>query len=441
MEKQYTLHAIHDNDEERVQEGLRKIITYFSDISCYKTESLDIIKELLDRGASVHTINKRGETPLMIACAYSNIHVVKLLLEYGSDLEKVDNENLTALWHARWTGAKNIVPSALDAVLLNDIDALMEAIDKSCDLNETESSGDTALHNAVQMRYNKMVILLLNAGFSVNIQNSCGDTALHLACVPGISSEIIEMLVKADKDIVNISNYRGAYPIMEASYSCDLKIIDILIKAGASLNVSCDNHTALWDARLANKMDIYQKLLEEGINPLLGGEFQYYVQFLFNMWCTDSEMVIKILHSNKHLKTTGFVQIASNLRYNLDYVKEFVQALSDAGIHVHFVDDSAYSDAGIDIPFIERPVQSSPYALTISFTDASEDLIFWLASQSCAIEPIVSNESDKFSLKHICRTFIRKALSETVHSKHQFDLALRQLDLPIDVMLYIKYLK
>lgn len=331
--------------------------------------------------------------------------------------------------------------SALDAVLLNDIDALIEAIDKSCDLNETDSSGDTALHNAVQMGYNEMVILLLDAGCSVKIQNSCGDTALHLACVPGISSEIIEMLVKADKDIVNISNYRGAYPIMEASYSCDLKIIDILIKAGANLNVSCDNHTALWDARLANKMDIYQKLLEEGINPLLGGELQYYVQFLFNMWCTDSETVIKILHSNKHLKTTGFVQIASNLRYSLNHVKEFVQALSDAGIDVHFVDGSAYSDAGIDIPFIECPVQSSPYALTIFFTDASEDLIFWLASQSCAIEPIVLNESDKFSLKHICRTFIRKALSETVHSKHQFDLALRQLDLPIDVMLYIKYLK
>ncbi|XP_026464801.1 uncharacterized protein LOC113367405 [Ctenocephalides felis] len=156
-----------------------------SSLACYKTESLDIIKELLERGASVHTINNY-------------------------------NENLTALWYARWSnnndivnellkaGAKNIVPSALDAVLLNDIDALIEAIDKSCDLNETDSSGDTALHNAVQMGYNEMLILLLDAGCSVNIQNSCGDTALHLACVPGTSSEIIEMLVRADKDIVDM---------------------------------------------------------------------------------------------------------------------------------------------------------------------------------------------------------------------------------------------
>lgn len=306
------------------------------------------------------------------------------------------------------------------------MEGLCIAIEDGCDLSETDTLGDTALHNAVQMGLVTMIEKLLEADCPITAQNFSGDTVLHSACKPNISKEILKMLLNKDKSLANICNFKGVYPIMDASYNCDIETIQILIDAGANLNVLCDNHSPLWDARIARRMDVYKFLLEAGINPLLGDELNDFIQFLFELWDKDSESVIKILNLNKHLKITGFVQIESSQNYSVKHVIDFTCALRNGGLNVHFTGKSNEENL-------------SPNTLTIYFTSASENLMLWLASQTCAIVPTVAKYSNDFSLKSICRNFLRSSLSQSVRSEQEFDSALNQMELPKDVMLYLKY--
>ena len=45
---------------------------------------------LLTHGADINIKNNKGETALITACSFCNIPVVKLLIEYGADVNMPD---------------------------------------------------------------------------------------------------------------------------------------------------------------------------------------------------------------------------------------------------------------------------------------------------------------------------------------------------------------
>jgi ankyrin repeat protein len=57
-----------------------------------KTNSVDIVRILLDYGANPNSINAFGATPLHIAVKYENLETVKILLVYGADVNAVEFE-------------------------------------------------------------------------------------------------------------------------------------------------------------------------------------------------------------------------------------------------------------------------------------------------------------------------------------------------------------
>lgn len=65
-------------------------------------DSLNIIQLLLDHGANINTINKDGDTPLILAAKYSNnsataLEVVKLLIKNDADINMVNKAGYNAL--------------------------------------------------------------------------------------------------------------------------------------------------------------------------------------------------------------------------------------------------------------------------------------------------------------------------------------------------------
>merc|ERR1712111_89346 len=115
-----------------------------------KKGHLDILRELLDRGANIEAQDKwQGNTALQYAAQNNHLEVVKELLDRGANIEA----------QGKW-------------------------------------QGNTALHYAA--RYNRLdvVKVLLDRGANVRTKNADGETALKLARQKG-HTEIVRVLQRA----------------------------------------------------------------------------------------------------------------------------------------------------------------------------------------------------------------------------------------------------
>jgi ankyrin repeat protein len=58
-------------------------------------DNIELVKLLLEYGADVNSKDDDGYTPLSIACKYKNTELVKLLIEHGADIDMVDTDKLS----------------------------------------------------------------------------------------------------------------------------------------------------------------------------------------------------------------------------------------------------------------------------------------------------------------------------------------------------------
>jgi Ankyrin repeats (3 copies) len=141
--------------------------------------------------------------------------------------------------------------------------------------------GGTALHRSCRSVYSTDVVqeMLRSSKNSVAaIQDKSGKTPLHIACWNG-SSEIIRLLVKANKEAAGIPDQRGRIPLHHACSSVSMpcvKTIEILIEANplgsmtpdkdgeTPLSLLCTRHQSLLNAALlCNEGDnVYQTMLK-----------------------------------------------------------------------------------------------------------------------------------------------------------------------------------
>nr|URM61867.1 ankyrin repeat domain containing protein [Mimivirus sp.] len=113
-----------------------------------------------------------------------------------------------------------------------------------------------------------MVKLLLKQGTSINICDAYGDTALKYALNYAGNIEIIKLLAKH-----TISYHLNKVLLLwsETSYLPDIRIAEILLNNGASINVSCNGLNILFNI-VKNKdydniINIVHFLLRNGISP------------------------------------------------------------------------------------------------------------------------------------------------------------------------------
>lgn len=66
--------------------------------------SISVGPRLVELGVDVEKANDSGTTPLIAACKWGQMDIVKLLVELGVDLNKSDEEGKTALWWAKDDG-------------------------------------------------------------------------------------------------------------------------------------------------------------------------------------------------------------------------------------------------------------------------------------------------------------------------------------------------
>eukprot|EP01060_Flectonema_neradi_P007741 TRINITY_DN1544_c0_g1_i2.p2 TRINITY_DN1544_c0_g1~~TRINITY_DN1544_c0_g1_i2.p2 ORF type:complete len:210 (+),score=51.62 TRINITY_DN1544_c0_g1_i2:44-673(+) len=154
--------------------------------------SEDVARLLVDKGASVDSVDEGGITPLMSACSIgleSNVDMIIGLSKAPLDQKHSSAHNKTALFTAISKGKFLIAKKLLQ---------------KGASPSIPDSSLQTPLHRAVIRGSLEMCELLLLHKADVNAQDRVGDTPLHYASMEN-NKELGCFLIQngADKEIQN----------------------------------------------------------------------------------------------------------------------------------------------------------------------------------------------------------------------------------------------
>lgn len=217
---QIALMLIGDNINAKSNDGLTPlhIICRSKLMEQYKIE---MVESLLANGANVNEPNLNGESPLTFmilhACYDLSTDMFNLLRSYGADLpgqlayplliwictqslEGGNSSETTSeqnIGHRNFESDKMDIPVSESSTKLSIIKYLL--LNFVPDVNEKDSNGDTALHEAINASYGRWtptIDLLLELGADVNACNKRDETPMHLQQGIGSSERDQEMRLK-----------------------------------------------------------------------------------------------------------------------------------------------------------------------------------------------------------------------------------------------------
>ncbi len=244
-------------------------------VAAVQSGSLELTRTLLQREVDVNQkrIDRNsalnGKTALVEAVVQGSEELVCLLIEAGADLSAyydIDGRP----YHAR---------TALDeAALRRNIPIARRLLDAGADFGTPSSRplSRTVLQCAVKGNCTAMVQLLLAKGADPNaraISGTFSETALEEALtVSPTNVDVLIALIDAGVE-VNKINYvspnRPFVPLVNAATIGNLEIVQLLLKAGASIDLRSkdgekDGETALQAAIHNRKFDLVQTLIDAG---------------------------------------------------------------------------------------------------------------------------------------------------------------------------------
>ncbi len=210
--------------------------------------AVDVMTQLLGADAEPGLAAADGWTPLMAATLRAEPIRIKLLADYGADINAMTTDGRTALTVAAEQGN-----AAVTAYLIS-----MKA-----DPNGGGDSYDTPLGAAVKSRSLETVRVVVEAGARLENTGPDGKTPLVLAAgYQGYAIADYLLGKGADANAVNARD--GTTALMWAANAGNRKMVERLLSAGARLTVKAhDGWTALQAARDAGHDDIARILDEQ----------------------------------------------------------------------------------------------------------------------------------------------------------------------------------
>lgn len=192
------------------------------------------------------------------AAQFNQENLVKRLLEVGASPDAVTLNALTALHIASRDGHTGVAKILLDA--------------GGADYKLVTDSGRIALHLAAYHGHTEIVKILLAGGSDVNALDNEKDNALHLACLWG-NYGAIEALLEAGSDMGNDKKDQWT-PLTIVADEGYVKSARLLIEKGANVAVTgLEGKTALRYAALRDSFELCKLLIENGadVNTTSGG--------------------------------------------------------------------------------------------------------------------------------------------------------------------------
>lgn len=212
------------------------------------------IEVLLRSGADINAQDRKGNTPLHMACQRINESVVETLLRSGADVRVVNDEGRTPLHVV--ANLPNIYRR--DVIVVKAL--LANFTDKGSDekssqhladhakgdnlvslVNKQDHKGNTALHLATAQENLDLVGLLLERDANVGVQNSDGITALNVACSIAVKDSckvesLLGVWINHGVD-VNAQDSFGNTLLHTASINNNQEVVEFLLRSGAKVGV------------------------------------------------------------------------------------------------------------------------------------------------------------------------------------------------------------
>eukprot|EP01041_Mallomonas_annulata_P008379 gene8379-17282_t len=136
-------------------------------MACEYDHKKDVVKQLLKAGAHIDIENKMGNTSLIRAALNGNVDIVKMLLDYTSDIHKKNHDNKTAWDEAEERGFKEIMILIDDYERQRGFTPLMIACSRGQISNERKS----ALSFAIEKRHDDIVEMMIFAGAAASAED------------------------------------------------------------------------------------------------------------------------------------------------------------------------------------------------------------------------------------------------------------------------------
>ncbi|XP_072545755.1 kinase D-interacting substrate of 220 kDa B isoform X2 [Salminus brasiliensis] len=265
-------------------------------ISAAKEGHVEVVKELLDNNANVEHRDMGGWTALMWAAYKGRVEVARLLLEKGANPNITGQYSVYPIIWAAGRGHAEIVRLLLQrgakvncsdkygttaliwAARKGHYNCVMDLLENGANVDQEGANSMTALIVAVRGGYTEVVKELLKRNPNVNMTDKDGNTALMIAAIEG-HTEIVEDLLDADT-YVNIPDRSGDTVLIGAVRGGHVEIVRALLHKYADIDVKGqDSKTALfWAVEKGNATmvrDILQcnpdteACTKEGETPLI----------------------------------------------------------------------------------------------------------------------------------------------------------------------------
>lgn len=212
-----------------------------------------MVELLLDYKAEINAICKNGNTAMHYAAEQGKRKVIKILQARRASSRVVNRQGLTALHSAIGTAYDEATVPLL--------------IKTRSDMDYPNViTGDTALHIAIELRRQRIVLFLLEKGANPNVPNNKGLTPLQLAAKTDNCEALSVLLERSAK--VEVRSMLGSRALHLAASEGNWIAFDILLIGGADINAWSDNGESLLheQSRKASDTAIASHLLEHGAN-------------------------------------------------------------------------------------------------------------------------------------------------------------------------------
>lgn len=198
-------------------------------LAASKTENgmSDLTKKILKSNTiDVNIQDFEGNTALHVAIIRQNKSVFKEILfntNSKANLSIKNNEEQTVLWQALIQSEelddfddRNSFPSML--------------IDKNCEINTTDSTGDSILHLCARQSFEKAAMFLVNKKAKINMLNNDSESVLHLACENGLYY-LVKLLLESgsDPNVQTSSSTNSQTPMHKAILNNHEDILELFI--------------------------------------------------------------------------------------------------------------------------------------------------------------------------------------------------------------------
>ena len=264
--------------------SVSKCVTQVYQAACDGSSNLtDLLKRLKpeQRKTTLETKTKDGGhfvTPLIIAAHNGHLNSVKILLQYGADIEdrgtlEIEDqviEGCTPLWAAAAFGRLDVVKLLIEqnadvdgrtstdstplraAVHGGHLDNVRCLVESGADVNARTDRESTPLTVACYRGHLNTVTYLINKGAFIDLQDKDGNTALHYAVQSGHFEIVSELLALG---ALQLPNNQGLTPLLSACEKFSIEMVEHIIKTPECTKEQRIDALELLGASIANKGD------------------------------------------------------------------------------------------------------------------------------------------------------------------------------------------